>query len=188
MYFKLHGTQNLPDYFKILRQDNEMKPKKRLQLLEKQFKVAKMIILSETRQEDLILEHFSKSPEFFYDDPITSSSDKNENKINSPNGKENAKKDPARNFLTSNKKAGKMKTDDNFKSVKDLSPITKNPDKSPSVSKKRPIDSCIDKLVEYQETFIPSEVNFLSAQNVLQREFEFRNLPPIELKRFNGDP
>ena len=81
--------------------------------------------------------------------------------------------------MTSKKKADKRKIDGNFKNMKDLSPITKNPDKSPSVSKKR-------------ATFIPSEVNFLSAQvnflQVLQQEFESRNLPPIELKRFNGDP
>ena len=158
-----------------------MKPEKRLELLEKQFEGAKTIILSETRQEDLVLEHF-------YEDPATSSSNKNESKINSPNGKENAKKDPARNLLTSKEKADKTKIDDNFKSVKDLSPITKNRDKSPSVSKKRTIDSFIDELVEYQDTSIPSEVNFLSAQKVLQREFDSRNLPPIELKRFNGDP
>ena len=165
-----------------------MKPEKRVELLEKQFEVAKTIILSETRQEDLVLEHFSKSPEFCYDDPAMSSSNKNENKINSPNGKENAKKDPARNLLTSKEKADKTRIEDNFKSVKNLSPVTKNPDKSPSVSKKKPIDSFIDKLVEYQETFIPSEVNFLSGQKVLQWEFESLNLPPIELKRFNGDP
>ena len=155
-----------------------MKLEKRLELLEKQFEVAKTIILSETRQEDLVLEHFSKSPEFFYDDPATSISSKNENKINSPNDKENGKKDPARNLLTSKEKPDKTKIDDNFKSVKDLSPITKNPYKSPSVSKKGPIDSFINELVEYQETFIPSEVNFLSAQKVLQREFESQNLPP----------
>ena len=180
-YFELHGIQNSPDYLKILRENHKMKPKKRLGLLEKQFAVAKTIILSETRREDFVLEHF-------YDDPVTLNSNKNENKIYSPNGKENAKKDPARNLLSQKEKADKTKIDDNLKSVKDLSPITKNPDKSSSVSKKRPTDSFIDELVEYQETFISSEVNFLSAQKVLQREFVSRNLPPIELKRFNGDP
>ena len=89
--------------------------------------------------------------------------------------------------MTSKEKADKTKIDDNFKRVKDLSPITKNPNKSPSVSKKKPIDSFIDELVEYQGTFIPSEVNFLSPRKVLRREFESRNLSPIELKRFNGD-
>ena len=167
LYFESHGIQYSPNYFKIPRENDEMKPEKRLELLEKQFEIAKTIILSETRQEDLVLEHFSKSLDFFYDDPTPSSSNKNENKINSPNGKENAKKEPARNLLTSKPKAEKTEIDDNFKSVKDLSPITKNSDKSPSVSKKRLIDSFIDELVEYQETSIPSEVNFLSAQKVL---------------------
>ena len=76
--------------------------------------------------------------------------------------------------MTSIEIADKTKIVDNFKRVKDLSPLTKNIDKSPSVSKKRPIDSFIEELVEYQETFIPYEVNFLSAQKVL--------------RRFNGDP
>ena len=128
---------------------------------------------------------------FFYNNPRPSSSNKNGNKINSPNGKENAKKEPARNLLTSKQKAEKTEIDDNFKSVKDLSPITKNPDKSPGLSKKRLIDSFIDELLEYQENFIPSDINFLSAQKVLQWEFLSQNLPPplpIELKRFNGDP
>ena len=73
LYFELHGIQYSPNYFKISRENNEMKPEKRLELLEKQFEVAKTIILSETRQEDLVLESFTKSLEFFYNNPRPSS-------------------------------------------------------------------------------------------------------------------
>ena len=48
------------------------------------------------------------------------------------------------------------------------------------------VDSFIDKLVEFEEAVISND--FLSLQQVLQCEFEFQNLPPIELKRFNGNP
>ena len=54
--------------------------------------------------------------------------------------------------------------------------------------KKEPIDSFIEKLVEYQKTTLPSDNMHLSAQEVLQREFESRNLPTMELRRFNGNP
>ena len=66
--------------------------------------------------------------------------------------------------------------------------LTKVNDKIGNYLKKKSIDSFIDELVEYQETYISSKNNFISAQKVLQREFESQNLSPTELRRFNGDP
>ena len=68
-YFELYVIQNSPDYFKILRESKEMKPEKRLELLEKQFEVAKTIILSETRQEDLVLNIFLNTLNFLMTNP-----------------------------------------------------------------------------------------------------------------------
>ena len=42
--------------------------------------------------------------------------------------------------------------------------------------------------MEFEETVISKGNDFLSTQQVLQLEFESRNLPPIELKRFDGNP
>ena len=50
------------------------------------------------------------------------------------------------------------------------------------------MDSFIDELVEFEETVNSKGNDFLSAQQVLQRQFDSRNLPPIELKRFDGNP
>ena len=42
------------------------------------------------------------------------------------------------------------------------------------------VDSFIDELVEFEETVTSKGNDFLSAQQVLQREFESRNLPLIK--------
>ena len=66
-------------------------------------------------------------------------------------------------------------------------PSKKDPNNKKQISKIT-VDSFIDELVEFEETAISKGNDFLSAQLVLQREFESRNLPPIELKRFDGNP
>ena len=63
---------------------------------------------------------------------------------------------------------------------------TKNDPNKKQISKIT-VDSFINELVEFEETVISKGNDFLSAQQVLQREFESRNLPPIELKRFDGN-
>ena len=70
--------------------------------------------------------------------------------------------------------------------------FNENPTKNDPNNKKQiskiTVDSFIHELVEFEETVISKGNYFLSAQQVLQREFESRNLPPIELKRFDGNP
>ena len=70
--------------------------------------------------------------------------------------------------------------------------LNENPTKNDPNSKKQiskiTVDSFIDKLVEFEETVTSKGNDFFSAQQVLQREFESRNLPPTELKRFDGNP
>ena len=70
--------------------------------------------------------------------------------------------------------------------------INKNPTKNDPNSKKQiskiTEDSFIDELVEFEEIVTSKGNDFLSAQQVLQREFESQNLPPIELKHFDGNP
>ena len=70
--------------------------------------------------------------------------------------------------------------------------LNENPTKNDPNNKKQiskiTIDSFIGKLVEFEEIVTSKGNDFLSAQQVLPREFESRNLPPIELKRFDGNP
>ena len=70
--------------------------------------------------------------------------------------------------------------------------MNENPTKNDSNNKKQiskiTVDSFIDELVEFEEIVTSKGNDFLSAQQVLQREFESRNLPPIELKYFDGNP
>jgi len=48
-----------------------------------------------------------------------------------------------------------------------------------------PCDAFIDQLIEYEETYIP--INPLVANRAIQIECESRHLPPINLKRFDGN-
>ena len=66
--------------------------------------------------------------------------------------------------------------------------LTKNDPNNKKQISKITADSFIDEFVELGQTVISKGNDVLSAQQVLQREFESRNLPPIELKRFDGNP
>ena len=51
------------------------------------------------------------------------------------------------------------------------------------------VDEFIDEIIEGQETIISSDVcNKFDALTFLKAEYESRNLPPIELYKFSGDP
>ena len=56
------------------------------------------------------------------------------------------------------------------------------------VGKRESIDEFIDKLIEGEETIITTSINVLNAQDVLRQEFESKDLPPVELRRFDGNP
>ena len=56
-----------------------------------------------------------------------------------------------------------------------------------SRSKMDPIDRFIDHLIEGEETCLPGLSNTVSANAALRFEFESKNLPTIELVKFNGD-
>ena len=47
------------------------------------------------------------------------------------------------------------------------------------------MDSFIDELAEHQEKNVTFEINSLSVESVVQREFESRNIPPIKLTHFS---
>ena len=64
--------------------------------------------------------------------------------------------------------------------------LTKNNPNNKKQISKITSDSFIDELVEFEQTVISKGNDVLSAQQVLQREFESRILPPIELKHFDG--
>ena len=51
-----------------------------------------------------------------------------------------------------------------------------------------PIDSLIDKLVEGKDTLIPHVTQFFTPQEAIKEELELRNLPPVDLLRFDGNP
>ena len=65
---------------------------------------------------------------------------------------------------------------------------TKNPE-LPRKSTYYSVDDFIDELIEGQETIISSDVcNKFDALTFSKAEYESRNLPPIKLYKFSGDP
>ena len=51
-----------------------------------------------------------------------------------------------------------------------------------------PVDLFIDNLVEGKETLIPHGTQFVTPQEAIKQELELRNLPPVDLLRFDGNP
>ena len=55
--------------------------------------------------------------------------------------------------------------------------------------KTEPHDRFTDLLIEGKETILPRENSLtLTIANAVQQEIESRNLPPVNLKTFSGDP
>ena len=52
---------------------------------------------------------------------------------------------------------------------------------------KEPIDAFIDNLIEGEESIIQDVNKVLPTSLLLQREFQTRDLPAINLMRFDGD-
>ena len=50
------------------------------------------------------------------------------------------------------------------------------------------MDKFIDDLVEGIETYLPKSKLNLSIRLALEQQYECRQLPPIELRRFGGNP
>ena len=53
---------------------------------------------------------------------------------------------------------------------------------------KTSVDSFINSLVEEKETLIPHVTQFFTPQEAIKQELELRNLPPVDLLRFDGNP
>ena len=51
-----------------------------------------------------------------------------------------------------------------------------------------PVDLFIDNLVKGKETLILHVTQFFTPQEVIKQELELRNLPPVDLLRFDGNP
>ena len=63
-----------------------------------------------------------------------------------------------------------------------------NNDKSQDITTREPVDKFIDDLVEGTETPPPQSNLHLNIGLALKQEYECRQLPPIELRRFGGSP
>ena len=50
-----------------------------------------------------------------------------------------------------------------------------------------PVESFIDNLVEGKETLIPYVTQCFTPQGAIKPELELRNLPPVDLLRFDGN-
>ena len=53
---------------------------------------------------------------------------------------------------------------------------------------KETVDKFVDDLVEGEETVLGSKIDSLTVYEVLRQEFDSKNLPPIELRHFDGNP
>ena len=53
---------------------------------------------------------------------------------------------------------------------------------------KETIDKLIDDLVEGEETVLGAQISSLTIYEVLRQEFDSKDLPPIELRHFDGNP
>ena len=65
-------------------------------------------------------------------------------------------------------------------------PTTNKPNDT-LIPSKEPIDAFIDNLIEGEESIIQDVNKVLPTSLLLQREFETRDLPAINLMRFDGD-
>ena len=63
-----------------------------------------------------------------------------------------------------------------------------NNDKSQDITTREPVDKFIDDLVEDIETSLPQSNLQLNVDLALKEECQCRQLPPIELGRFGGNP
>ena len=61
-------------------------------------------------------------------------------------------------------------------------------DKPQDMTTREPVDKFIDDLVEGIETSLPQSNLHLNIGLALKQEYECRQLPPIELRRFGGNP
>ena len=56
-------------------------------------------------------------------------------------------------------------------------------------TKTEPVDRFIDLLIEGKETILPGEKRVtVTIANAVQQEIESRHLPPVDFKKFSGDP
>ena len=51
-----------------------------------------------------------------------------------------------------------------------------------------PVDSFTYNLVKGKETLIQDVTQFFTPQKAIKQELELRNLPPLDLLRFDGNP
>ena len=63
-----------------------------------------------------------------------------------------------------------------------------NNDKSQDITTREPVDKFIDDLVEGIETSLPKSNLHLNIGLALKQEYDCRQLPPIEQRRFGGNP
>ena len=183
-----------PDYFKTLTEKTEINTTEKLKLLEQQYDAAKNIILTDAHDE------YENKQSFEFPKEFSELETKPNNNPSPPNVLEKQKdtvlkRSDANQIHNPTFDFPKQKAKLTSKHFENLIPKiywNKNPTKYDSNNKKQiskiTVDSFIDKLVEFEETVSSKGNDFLSAQQVLQREFESRNLLPIELKRFNGNP
>ena len=87
--------------------------------------------------------------------------------------------------LKSENEKYKQRNSTPFQTPLNTSPKNNPKDKLPS--SKEPIDAFIDNLIEGEESIIQDVNKGLPTSLLLQREFETRNLPAINLMRFDGD-
>ena len=193
-YFNLQESELSPDYFKTLTEKTEINTTEKLKLLEQQYDAAKNIILSDAHDE-----YENKQP-FEFPKEFSELETKPNNNPSPPNVIEKQKdtvlkRSNAKQIHSPTFDFPKQKTKLTSKHFENPIPkiyLNENPTKNDPNNKKQiskiSVDSFPDKLVEFEETVTSKGNDFLSAQQVLQREFESQNLPPIELKRFDGNP
>ena len=172
----------LPDYFKALTEKTETNTTKKLKLLEQQYDAAKNIILSDVHDKYENKQPFEIPKEF------SELETKPNNNPSPPNVKDTLlKRSNAKQIHSPKFDFPKQKTKLTSKHFKNPIPkiyLNENPTKNDPNDKKQiskiTADSFIDELVEFEETVTSKSNDFLSAQQVLQREFESRNLPLIK--------
>ena len=193
-YFNLQESELSPDYFKTLTEKTEINTTEKLKLLEQQYDAVKNIILSDAHDE-----YENKQP-FEFSKEVSELETKPNNNPSPPNVLEKQKgtvlkRSNAKQIHSQTFDFPKQKTKPTSKHSENPIPkiyLNENPTENDPNNKKQiskiTVDSFIDELVEIEETVTSKGNDFLSAQQVLQREFESRSLPPIELKRFDGNP
>ena len=181
-YLSVNERRKTAEHAKLLAQQAEERTKRKLELLEQSFQFEKQKILDaeiEAKNNAELAALDIKTDELNISNPEkTSSKDlKNEQKLFEEH-----------NSIKLKEQLTLSKTNSPKTFQKTLSKPYEKINENFLTNSKTCVDSFIEYLVEGKETVINHVAKHLTPQEAIKQELELRNLPPVDLIRFDGNP